>query len=68
MPKKAKYTLPEGKLSYSFNINNRANFINITTEKRLDKLFFLPTEYPLLKTITSEITNKESEYIVLLKQ
>ncbi|MEP5613011.1 MAG: hypothetical protein ABJP45_12220, partial [Cyclobacteriaceae bacterium] len=69
LPESTAFKLPEGGLSFSFRCNKLSDSkVQIITKFEVTRTVFSEEEYPILRAFYSEVINKLSESIQLVKQ
>lgn len=68
LPKGASVSLPDKAASFTFQIQQVGNNIQIMSQLKITKTLFLPNEYVLLKELYKNIIAKYGEQIVLKKK
>ncbi|HKK40779.1 MAG TPA: transglutaminase domain-containing protein [Bacteroidales bacterium] len=67
LPGPATINLPDNSISISYSIKNNGNRINVDYKRDIQKMIFLPTEYPQLKALYDQMVKKQSEQVILKK-
>ena len=67
LPTPAIVKLKDGSAKFTYNISQLGNKLQIISVFSINKVFFLPDEYPFLKQIIDLVVDKHKEQIVLKK-
>ena len=67
LPKPTIVKLEDGSAKFMYSVNQLGNKLQITSVFSINKVFFLPDEYPFLKQIFDLVVDKHKEQIVLKK-
>ncbi len=67
LPKPTIIKLDDGSAKFAYSINQLGNKLQITSVFSINKVFFLPEQYPFLKQLIDLVVDKHKEQIVLKK-
>jgi hypothetical protein len=67
LPKNENYVSLEGNVQYMYSIVQVGDEVVLTCRNKVNKMLFLPTEYPDFKLFFDKIASKNSEKVVLKK-
>ena len=67
MPQSATLKLPDNSISITYNLHVVDNKIIVEYRRDVNKILFLPDEYPKLKNLYNEVVKKHGEQVILKK-
>jgi hypothetical protein len=67
MPQSVTLKLPDNSISVTYNLRAVDNKIMVEYRRDVNKMLFLPDEYPKLKNLYNELVKKHNEQIILKK-
>jgi hypothetical protein len=67
LPKPAIVKLDDGSVKFMYSITQLGNKLQIISILSINKVFFLPEQYPFLKQLIDMVVDKHKEQIVLKK-
>ena len=67
LPKPTIIKLEDGSAKFMYSVNQLGNKLQITSVFSINKVFFLPEQYPFLKQLIDLVVDKHKEQIVLKK-
>jgi len=68
LPQSKIFRLQDNSISASYNVQILGNKIFVLFKRDINKILFLPEEYPNLKEMFNQIVKKHSEQIILKKK